>query len=451
MHKKLMAAAVAGALMAPAAAAYAQTSTVNIYGRITYEYGVADQGRNKPSSDYADSPGGSAIGFRGEEKLGGNLSAWFQCESSADVRAMDQTGFCTRNSAVGFKGGFGNVFFGRWDTPFKRAMNQGSVGAEETGILGMSFLAFGGSGGANATHNAYGALPANFESGIPQLDAIIGGQTGASGETQQRQRFKRREAGLTYYESPNFGGFQVLAAFSSGNGAFDNEVVDGQQNQKPRVLSIGGTYVAGPLAIGAGYERHKQFGPVTFLGFVGGVPTAIDNPTSQDDTGWGISAAYTFAGKVKVGATYLDREWEPINGFDLKKKTWTIGVDWNIVGPHSVSAQYSDAGDSKGNCTAANQAAHAATLGFDAGNANHNVRCSIGGNGGASASGDGTGGYAFSLAYQYAFSKRTQVKFGYAKVNNDTNTASYRIGNTSALSGNGQSVDGWAMHIGHRF
>ena len=112
MKKKLMAVAVAGALAAPALAV-AQTSTVQVYGRITYEYGIIDQGEGQRETDYADSPGGSAIGFRGEEKLGGGLSAWFQCESSADVRALDQTGWCTRNSAVGFKGSWGNVHFDR--------------------------------------------------------------------------------------------------------------------------------------------------------------------------------------------------------------------------------------------------------------------------------------------------------------------------------------------------
>ncbi|HET7674026.1 MAG TPA: porin, partial [Gammaproteobacteria bacterium] len=152
MQKKLMAIAVAGALGAPAVA-LAQASTVQVYGQITYEYGFARQGDaaagSRPNVDYADTPGGSAIGFRGEEKLGGGMSAWFQCETSADIRGYDQIGLCSRNSAVGFKGGFGNIHFGRWDTPMKRALNVGTVGAEETGLLGMSFLPFGGSGGAD--------------------------------------------------------------------------------------------------------------------------------------------------------------------------------------------------------------------------------------------------------------------------------------------------------------
>ena len=199
MQKKIIAAAVAGALAVPAITAFAQSSTVQIYGRITYEYGhINSMGRLK-DTDYADTPGGSAIGFRGEEKLGGGLSAWFQCESSADVRGMDQRGFCTRNSAVGFRGGFGNIHFGRWDTPFKRALNIGTVGSEATGILGMSFLPFGGSGGADAT-----------ASGMARSASAGSAAKRVSPTTRLR----------------TWGGFQVLGAFSSGNFAADNAVLD---------------------------------------------------------------------------------------------------------------------------------------------------------------------------------------------------------------------------------
>ena len=403
MKKKLMAVAVAGALAAPAAV-LAQTSTVQIYGNITYEYGIGDQGSNRPSVDYADSPGGSAIGFRGEEKLGGGLSAWFQCESSADVRAMDQTGFCTRNSAIGLKGSWGNLHFGRWDTPMKRALNMGTVGANETGLLGMSFLPFGGSGGADAT--------------------------GLGPDAPNRQRWKRREAALSYYQSPMFNGFQILGAFSTGNAAADLPAVDATLNPKPRVISLAGTYTSGPLAIGFGYERHNEFG------------AHQAGATAQlDDDAWGISAAYTFGGNVKVGFTFLDAEYETAPGRSMGKQTWTLGVDWRLSGPHSIHAQYAYADDTDGNSTV-----------------------SIGGNGGITApltaAGvpvNGTGGDAISLAYQYAFSKRTAIRFGYVRVNNDTNTAAYRIGNTAAHTAvapavaTGQNVDAFAFHLSHRF
>jgi predicted porin len=407
MKKKLMAVAVAGALAAPAAV-LAQTSTVQIYGNITYEYGIGDQGQGRPSVDYADNPGGSNIGFRGEEKLGGGLSAWFQCESSADVRGFDGTGFCTRNSAVGLKGSWGNLHFGKWDTPMKRALNMGTVGANETGLLGMSFLPFGGSGGSTASN--------------------VGGAIG--GDAPNRHRWKRRESSLTYYQSPMFNGFQLLGAFSAGNAATDVPAVDATLNPKPRVVSLAGTYSSGPLAIGFGYERHNDFGAHQ-AGATAGL----------DDDAWGISAAYTFGGNIKVGFTYLDAEYETAPGRSMGKQTWTLGVDWRIGGPHSIHAQYAYADDTDGNSMV-----------------------SIGGNGGITAprtaadvAVSGTGGDAISLAYQYAFSKRTAVRFGYVKVNNDTNTAAYRIGNTAAhiASGaspaTGQNVDSFAFHLSHRF
>jgi len=420
MQKKLIAVAVASVLGAPAVA-LAQTSTVNIYGNITYEYGIADQGKGRPNVDYADTPGGSAIGFRGEEKLGGGMSAWFQCETSADVRGLDQIGLCSRNSAIGFKGGFGNIFFGRWDTPFKRAMNQGTVGATETGILGMSFLAFGGSGGGSAT----------YQNGVE----------GTSGETQQRQRWKRRETAMSYYESPRFGGFQILGGFSAGNAAADTPAFDpvsattsGSTNQKPRVWSIGGIYSAGPLAIGLGYEEHDDFGFTTAA-------------TDLKDKGWGVSAAYTFGGNVKVGATYLQRKWDITANTDVKTDTATIGVEWAVSGPHSIEAQYTWAGDCKGNAI---------------GSGANNTITGLTGNGGCNAplksnglaNGD-TGAQAFSISYLYAFSKRTRIRLGYSVADNGSESNRVRLGNTASLTGSpnalGQKLDGFAFHIGHRF
>jgi len=124
MKRKLIAAAVAGALISPAA--FAQNSTVQVYGQLNVEYGFAKQpndaaGNSRHSYDRFNS-GNSNFGFKGEEKLGGGMSAWFQCESDLrflgggtnaaglplDARTTGE--LCDRNSAIGFKGSFGNVF-----------------------------------------------------------------------------------------------------------------------------------------------------------------------------------------------------------------------------------------------------------------------------------------------------------------------------------------------------
>ena len=393
MEKRILAVAVAGALAAPAIA-LAQ-STVQIYGRVTYEYGRADQGSGRPKLDFNDTPGGSAIGFKGVEQLGGGLSAWFQCESSADITGFDTSSICTRNSAVGFRGGFGNIFAGKWDTPMKRALNLGTVGAEETGILGMSFLPFGGSGGADISGDG--------------VDSI------------QRQRWKRRESNILQYETPNFGGFQIMGGITAAQATAGN--VNGH-NDTPRLWSTAATYVNGPLGVGLAYERHQDMGANVAIG-----------GRDLEDRAWGAAVGYNF-GPVRLGVTYLDSKYETGPGEELKKKSWTVGADWAIAGPHTVSVQYARIGDSKGDSS---------------------VGVSPGSNGGHAASGDNTGGSAWSLAYQYAFSKRTTVKLGYVRVNNDSETNTYRIGNSGSLIERdggpdlGKNVDGWAFLVKHNF
>jgi len=388
MNKKLIAVAVAGALAAPAIA-LAQTSTVNVYGKVTMELGYADQGNGRPDTDMFQTPGGGNVGFRGEEKLGGGLSAWFQCESSADVRGIGQAGFCGRNSAIGLKGGWGNLHFGRWDTPFKRSM-VGRPGTGDTGLFGAS----------------------------PTFSGFSTGNIAAGGGIDlDRNVWRRREAGLIYYESPKFSGFQVLGALSTANAT---GALDATTGAKPRVVSIAGTYVNGPLAIGLGYERHSEFG-----GAAGG----------GDDRGWTVGASYTFMGKVKLGAQYLDTKYETSPVAEVKKRNWQIGVDWNIAGPHSLLGAYVNAGDSKG------------TLGAT-------LTGKVVGNGALAPVGPSTGADWWTIAYRYAFSKRTNVKFGYIRLDNDSN-AIYSLGGLKTIAAGspqmGTTQSAWAMYAEHKF
>jgi predicted porin len=387
MNKKLMAVAVAGALVAPAAA-LAQ-STVTVYGKASIELGYADQGAGRPNTDIFQTPGGSAIGFKGEEKLGGGLSAWFQCETSADVRGLNQDGMCSRNSALGMKGTFGNVHFGRWDTPFKRA-TIGMIGGGDTGLLGLAFLMAGNSTGTGAIG---GTVPQSLSRGI----------------------WKRRESGLMYYESPSFNGFQALVAMNAANATSS---LNTSTAQKPRVTSISGTYANGPAAIAVGYEKHTAFGAV------GG---------ANDDHAWTIGGTYTFAGKVKVGAQYLDAKYETTAVQELTKKNWMIGVEWNIQGPHNLDASYADAGSSKGTATAAG-----GSVAPGSGVLLPNL------------AGAGTGAKLFQVGYRHEFSKRTSAKLAYVKLNNDTG-ASYALGGLATPTIAGESQSAWVMYAQHTF
>ncbi|MBI3043332.1 MAG: porin, partial [Betaproteobacteria bacterium] len=192
-RKKLLAVAVAGALAVPSAVALAQTSTVQVGGSITAFY-YSHKPENASTGQRTDILEQSEpnLWFRGEEKLGGGLSVWFKCESSMDgiiAGAGAAVGWCGRNSGIGFKGSFGNLFMGNWDQPQKLVFNRGRQWWGGTNSLtgGSARLLDGGSA-----------------SGLTNPNSTVAGQN----------TFFRRQARSWNYHSPSWNGFQVQAAFS---------------------------------------------------------------------------------------------------------------------------------------------------------------------------------------------------------------------------------------------
>ncbi len=128
MNKKLMALAVAGALAAPAAA-FAQASNVQLYGRANlgldqYKATGSTSGTGDLKSRTRVFDSGSRLGVRGTEDLGGGLKAVFQLESGVNFdtgsgngqagTANASTGtLASRDSYVGLAGSWGQVSFGR--------------------------------------------------------------------------------------------------------------------------------------------------------------------------------------------------------------------------------------------------------------------------------------------------------------------------------------------------
>lgn len=130
MNKKLMAAAVAGVLVAPAA--FAQSSNVQMYGRIN---GGVDYYKATGSSTFAaigsDREGrfrvfdnSSRVGVRGTEDLGNGLKAIFQVETGVNIdngnnfgqggQTNASTGFWgSRTTYGGLQGGWGRLTYGR--------------------------------------------------------------------------------------------------------------------------------------------------------------------------------------------------------------------------------------------------------------------------------------------------------------------------------------------------
>jgi predicted porin len=390
MNKKLMAVAVAGALGAPALA-LAQASTVQIYGTIVINYNYLDQGNHRVKTDLWNSHDAN-LGFKGEEQLGGGLSTWFQCESTMDVTGQSASeggaSWCGRNSAVGFKGGFGNIYAGVWDTSMKIAM--------------ANFRPF-------STSGAYG-MGALLWNGA--ASDVGNGQSGGNGTS-----FTRRQTNTLNYQTPNWAGFQAGAQFSSADEA--TNTTPAASASKPRLWSLGATYTNGPLILGGGYERHHNYNPGNIGNYFGG-----------SDKAWNLGAAYTFGGVFKLSAIYSDMKYEiggntAATAGDLKQKSWGVFGDWAISGPHRLRLEYVEARDTKGTAVV-------------------NVGSFI-----ANAGAGNTGGKLYGIQYAYAFSKRTEVNFGYARVNNDSN-AKYAL-QTLGTGTLGQDQDAIVLGIKHSF
>jgi predicted porin len=395
MQKKLLAVAVAGVFAAPAAA-LAQSSTVQIYGTIIVNYNIADFGKaaaavDKPRSDFINAHDAN-IGFRGEEKLGGGLSAWFQCESSLSLDSGGNDGFCARNSAMGFKGGFGNVFVGTWDAPMKLTAAPARP-YSTSGIYGMGGLMWNESGN-NVGNGAIGA-----------------GLTGAGTTGQFEYSFTRRQNNTINYHS-NFGGVGVFAQVSAANES--TGVTSAATIQKPRMWGIGVNYAAGPMYLGAGYERHKDFNPASSAAYTGG-----------NDNAWTLSAAYTI-GTFKLSGILSHIKYEALPAADLKVTSWGLFGDWAIGGPHKVRMSYVQQRDTKGNGVG--------TIGAYVGNA------------GAG----GTGAKQYTLQYAYGFSKRTEVNVGYSKINNEQ-FAIQRLQTAGPRAFAGEDQSAFAIGIKHSF
>lgn len=393
MQKKLIAVAVAGALGAPAVA-MAQNATVNIYGTLYAEYGYVFQGNRNINNngvnsqlvdgDFLQTPG-SALGFRGEEKLGGGLSAWFQCETTMDFRGQSIEGLCGRNSALGLRGPHGNLFIGNWDTPFKRVMD--AVGANDTGLFGSAFL-------------------------------LTGTSTTTASALSNQGVFRRRQNNSINYDTPNFGGFQVSAAYTNLN--VSTNTLDSATGAKPRIYSLSAKYAKGPLNVFGAYEKHKDI-----TGSAG----------AGDDDGWVVGASYTFPNRLKVGGQFTRQKWDVQNGAAMtegKVNAWHVGIDWMISGPHGIRAAYTQAGDVKGNTVA--------FLGSGPGVAGAMVRPAAGGN---------TGAQLWQIRYVHALSKRTEFTAGFVKLKNES-AARYQLGGmVNASLGNDPSAI--AIALDHRF
>jgi len=133
MQKKLLGMAVAAALAAPGLV-LAQ-SAVQVYGTVHMSASSArfsaDTLGNPSQSKMDVNSHSSNWGLRSTETVGGGMTAWFQAEFNMPMLRENGTGNTagtSRNSGVGLRGGFGNIYVGTWETPMSQTFRLWDVG-----------------------------------------------------------------------------------------------------------------------------------------------------------------------------------------------------------------------------------------------------------------------------------------------------------------------------------
>ncbi|HEY6822679.1 MAG TPA: porin, partial [Burkholderiales bacterium] len=234
MQKKLLGVAVAAALVAPGLA-LAQSS-VQVYGTVHLSLN-----QSKFGADTANAGGGgitkygvdshsSNWGLRSTESLGGGMSAWFQAEFNMQMARTtnDNVGIAAngegsfRNSGVGLRGGFGNVYLGNWETPWAqtfRLWDVGTIGGwgPTTSIIGRRESTNQGTQyvGQSATALTAGQGVTSFTDQAPggSATAFTGAATNNVGYS-----LWRRYSNSVFYESPEWSGVQLKLAIQPNSG-----------------------------------------------------------------------------------------------------------------------------------------------------------------------------------------------------------------------------------------
>jgi len=399
MQKKLIAVAVAGLLSAPV---FAQTN-VTISGVLNagFENIHASGGSVKLATNPTTGAGGipshnrivdnsSEVRFTVEEDLGGGLKAFGTVGNQVDMGHDHPTGgrpatslWGSRNTGVGLRSSkWGEIVMGRWDVQWHTLAGVDShwiKGAGANGVTGGSMTM-----GRGARAVAQGGRLSN----------------------------------TVRYTSPSWNGFNVTAYYSrlSAENPLVTTVAGHNEDSKDTVWSITPMYNNGPWhAVYSYYHRNDQRNTAAttspILGAIG----------EMDTRGHRAGVAYSFAMGLKVGIF-----WDQLKAHEsadviatgtgsAKRTVWGIPVEYT-TGPHTFGIAYAHMGDIHASASVA------AT----------NTAVKLGDN--------STGAHMWSLGYQYALSKRTNLWVNYARINNERNAA-YDFGANNAI-GLGAGVNG---------
>jgi len=336
MQKKLLALAVAGALVP--AAAMAQSS-VEIYGRANLGIdnwratgATAATGNMKSRNRVFD--GSSRLGFRINEGLGGGLRAFAVIETGINIDTGNELGqnggtnassgnWASRDSYLGLGGAWGDVRFGRQSVWWSN------------GVIAQT--------GANFINTA--------------ADGLTTGGHGAVATPSART------SNVMSYNTPTIGGFNASLSYSPsggigapGAGSTEGATFTGTAQERNSLWGVTGRYTSGALRAQVDWAKHEN------VGFVDG----------RDNTGLKIGLGWAYAPGSQISGI-----WENIENKNIaatnplvalgatsggKVETDIFLINWeHMLGQWQLMAQYAWTDDVDG-VTAGQTRAKAWTL-----------------------------------------------------------------------------------------
>ncbi|MFH1815310.1 MAG: porin [Pseudomonadota bacterium] len=389
MSKKLLAAAIAAALVPTAV--LAEASNVTMYGRIDYGFmsrggdsgGLSQAGRTGRLNDFEDGiQGTNRIGFRGSEALGNGLKAIFEFEFGfSGDSGQSFGGTSNRHSWIGLEGAFGTVLGGRVDGARYSFVGQYDPFKNQTVANAGSLF--------------------GVTSGLGQAD--------------------RADNAIVYITPEVAPGLKFLAAYTTsllseaGSGSLLGH--DVETGDTP-LWAVAALYNNGPISFTLDYENLKiknsgasnagtTFGINQTTGLITPTTTVFNGGSDLEFDLWVIGASYDF-GVAKLSAYYENVEGDNTASKAVSESDgWLIGLTVPVTTNFVIKTSYVKAND----------------------DARNNADCKKWGIGG-----------------EYSFSKRTQAYATFAKLSADSAATCGISKNAAGTGGTGSNGAGGSAY-----
>ncbi len=401
MKKSLLALAVLGAF---ATVAQAQTN-VSIGGVLqanVKSYKISSSARtNLDRETRIDDDYTSRFWLTGTEDLGGGLSALFYVENriATDTGAAGTgSGLANGDTFLGLKGGFGQVTLGRHSMMAVQGLTTEILTGTGT-ITAMPTSMFT----TYSVLNQFGTAAGTAVAGT--ANAYLGSYLDTT-----------RKNNSIMYRTPNLSGFSgsigIVAAGSTSSAASEGSITSGANPtanySEGREYYAQAGYANGPLSLSLAYRNMAAEGRVA---------------TSVDEQQMRFSGFYKIGG-FKAGLQFDRAQRELVSGLggDATRNAWAIPVSFGF-GSNTILAAVAKANDISGNA--------------------------------AFGAGRDTGVKMYTLGWDYALSKRTNVGVYYSRLDNDRNGAYQPFFAGTTLTGSsliaGETASTFAMGVKHTF